>query len=124
MYRQATRLEETARPVLLARATEWTAVEYAANVTDLELIPAPPAGWRLIVHTIVVSTDAAGTVLFEQGNATRFIGRLNFAADGSFVLDSPLGLRLAESTSLTMTTTTGAGPLAVTIGYATVPSTD
>ncbi len=124
MYRQSTNLEQTARPVLLARATEIVADERAANVTDLELIPAPPTGWRLVVYDIVANTGTAGTVLFEQGTGTRLIGRLSLGVNGTFTFNSTLGLRLAAATSLTVTTTTGAGPLVVTVSYATIPSGD
>lgn len=97
-------------------AGEWT-----ANQTDLELIAAPGAGNYICIYDMVVSTGTAGTVLFEEGVATRLIGRVSLAANGGFVFNSARGLRLTANTSLTLTSTTGAGPLSVIFNYAILP---
>lgn len=102
--------------------TVYVAAEYTSNQTDASVIAAPGAGLQLVIFDITVSTGAAGTVLFEDGTATRLFGRLTLAANGGWQFNSPTGVRLTANQALTITTTTGAGPLAVTVNYAILPS--
>lgn len=100
----------------------YVAAEYTANQTDAELIAAPGAGLFIRIFDILVSTGTAGTVLFEEGTSTRLFGRISLAANGGWSFNSAKGVRLATAnTALTITTTTGAGPLAVTINYTIEP---
>lgn len=112
-------VDELGRLVTMPGSGEdnWAAAEYTTNQTDTQLIAAPGAGLAIRLYELVVSTGTAGTVLFEQGTATRLIGRVSLAANGGFVWSSARGLLLGANTALTVTTTTGAGPLAITISY-------
>lgn len=102
--------------------SSYVAAEYTSNQTDTSLIAAPGAGLQIVIYDILVSTGAAGTVLLEDGTTTRLFGRLSLAANGGWQFNSSKGLRLTANQALTITTTTGAGPLAVTVNYAVLPT--
>lgn len=99
----------------------YLATEYTSSQTDASLISAPGAGLSIVIYDIVVSTGTAGTVLLEEGTTTRLFGRLSLAANGGWSFNSGKGVKLGANTALTITSTTGAGPLAVTVNYAIVP---
>ena len=97
--------------------TRYVAVEYTADQTEAEIIPSPGGGKTIVIWDIVVSTGAAGTVLFEVNGDTRLFGRLSLAANGGWSFNSTNGVRVGANKSLTLTSTTGAGPLSVHISY-------
>lgn len=100
----------------------YVAAEYTSNQTDASLIAAPGAGLYIRIFDILVSTGTTGTVLFEEGTSTRLFGRISLAASGGWSFNSAKGVRMATAnTALTITTTTGAGPLSVTVNYSIEP---
>lgn len=117
-------VDEVGRQVVQIGSGEdvYTAAEYTSNQTDAVVIAAPGASLALRIFDITVSTQVTGTVLFEDGTTTRLFGRLSLPAYGGWQFSSPKGVKLTANQALTITTTTGAGPLAVTVNSCVEPA--
>jgi hypothetical protein len=98
------------------------AFEYTSNQTDTVLVAAPGVGRFIKVYDIIVVTGTEGNVLLESGADTRWAGRWPLLSGGGLTHSSVEGMDVPENTALTITTTTGAGPLAITIGYVIIRS--
>lgn len=102
----------------------YVSAEYTSSQTDTSLISAPGANLYIRIFDIVVSTGTAGTVLLEEDQASdaRLFGRISLAANGGWSFNSAKGIKFAFSNSaLLITTTTGAGPLSITVNYCIEP---
>lgn len=89
----------------------WTVVDYGI-VVDTIHIPAPGAGWALLLQMWNFSTDTQQAILLEQG--TKLVDKQYAGANGgktvSFVglsIATPEGIYLAANTALTVTTIAG-----------------
>lgn len=112
------------RQVIQVGAAErrFVANEYVVNQAFTEQIPAPGPNSQIMIYDVLVSTGTAGTALFLDGSGARLFGRMSFAANGGWCFNSAKGFAVTAGRSVTLTTTTGVGPLAVTINYAILPS--
>lgn len=104
---------------VVAPATTLVAAEYTSDQSDAQVIATPGANKRLRLYDIVVSAGAAGTVLLESAGTTRLFGRLSLAANGGWSFNSSVGCPLTTNEALTITTTCGAGPVAISVCYTT-----
>lgn len=96
----------------------FVAFEFNANQNLRTLIPAPGPGLSIVIYDLLASTGTAGTFLLQDNINNRLFGRISFAANGGWCFNSYFGFAVTANQSLVLTSTTGAGPLAVTINYA------
>lgn len=96
----------------------FVAYEFSSNQTLRTLIPAPGEGLSIVIYDVLMSTGTAGTVLLQDNINNRLFGRMSFAANGGWCFNSYFGFAVTPHQSLVLTSTTGVGPLAVTINYA------
>ena len=107
-----------AQNVWIAKGTRhFVAYEFTSSQNLRTLIPAPGEGLSIVIYDALVSTGTAGAVLLQDNINNRLFGRLSFVAGGGWSFNSYLGFVVTENQSLVLTSTTGAGPLAVTINY-------
>lgn len=95
----------------------FVAFEFNANQALRTLIPAPGPGLSIVIYDLLASTGTAGTFLLQDNINNRLFGRISFAANGGWCFNSYFGFAVTPNQSLVLTSTTGAGPLAVTINY-------
>lgn len=90
----------------------------AQSQTDSEIIPAPPAGFYLVILALHLHADAATTVTLNSAS-TAISGPWPLAESGGFIRENRL-IRCVAEQALTMTTGAG-GNTSYSIDYIEVP---